>query len=230
MVLNSLTDIGQSRQSNQDNFWASRLKVDGYEQSVICLCDGMGGLSHGELASKMVVSAVRSHILEGKPFQGINELLQKVNNDIYASSQGDKSKLMGTTCTCLKYCDGEYEIWHVGDSRAYLVRDGQITQLTSDHSATKKYNVTKQNNPQLWEKYKNKLTRCIGVKPQVQLDYFDGVAKQGDRFVLCSDGCWRVFEDNDFDINLLTDLRKLFDTCIQLGETDNLTMSILTID
>lgn len=229
MVLNSLTDIGATRSSNQDNFWASRLQVNGKEQAVICLCDGMGGLTHGELASKMVVSAVRNHIVGGHPFKSLDMVIKEVNTKIHTSSHGDKSKLMGTTCTCLQCADDEYKVWHVGDSRAYLVRNGNVMQITTDHSATQKYNVTKQNNPQMWEKYKNKLTRCVGVKPELTLDYYEGKAIQGDRFVLCSDGCWRVFEDNVFDVNLLSNLRLLFDTCIRYGETDNLTMSILTV-
>lgn len=229
MVINSLTDIGVTRSSNQDNFWASRLSVNGKEQAVICLCDGMGGLSHGELASKMVVSAVRGYLLSGNPFDGLDNVIKKVNLEIYRTSSEDKTKMMGTTCTCLQCVDGEYRVWHVGDSRAYLVRNGESKQITIDHSAIRKYGVTKENNPQMYEKYKNKLTRCVGVKQDLQLDYYEGGARVGDRFILCSDGCWRVFEGKDFDVKLLSDLRRLIDTCIEYGETDNLTASVLTV-
>lgn len=229
MVLTSLTDIGSTRSSNQDNYWATRLRVNEEEQGIICLCDGMGGLSHGELASTMVVKAVRSHLLGGKSFESLDKVISEVNDEIYKLSQGEKAKLMGTTCTCLKCVGDEYKVWHVGDSRAYLLRDGDMKQITTDHSAIKKYGVTRKSDPQLYEKYKNKLTRCVGVKPSLQLDYYEGTVKSGDTFVLCSDGGWRVFEDRVFDATLLGNLRELFDTCIRYGETDNITMSVLTI-
>ena len=193
MKLYSLTDIGIKRSDNQDNYWSAILKVNDTEAGVVCLCDGMGGLNNGSLASRMVVEAVRDYILREFEFEGIDEVIKLVNQKILGMSGGEREKLMGTTCTFLLCYDGSYKIWHIGDSRAYLIRNGKETLLTTDHSAIHEYNIRKQDNEYLWNKYKNKLTRCIGVKNEILPDIYEGSYNSGDVFFLCSDGCKRLY-------------------------------------
>lgn len=226
MKIYSLTDKGDARRDNQDNFWSARLRVNEEEAGIICLCDGMGGLENGELASRMVVQAVKSYILSDFDFEKIGEVLRDVNSRIKEYSNG---KAMGTTCTVLQCYKGRYKICHIGDSRAYLLRDNAISLLTSDHSAIHEYGISKKENPDLWEKYKSKLTRCIGVKEEISPDYYQGVYREGDSFFLCSDGCWHYLEDYGFNTDKFVDLNWLFSAIRAYGETDNITAGILQI-
>lgn len=228
MKINTLTDIGIKRKENQDNYWAAILDVDGNEAGVICLCDGMGGLNNGGLASKIVVEDVRDYFKDNIDFDGLGAVLRKANKKIYdiANSEGAR---MGTTCTILLCYDGNYKIMHVGDSRCYLLRNHSFNVLTHDHSALAKYKIKKKDNPVLYKKYKNSLTRCIGVKLEVQTDYCEGTYSEGDTFLCCSDGLWHYFEDVEFREEDLLRLPELVKSCIKCGETDNITVGLLNI-
>lgn len=229
MKIQSLTDIGIKRKENQDNYWSALLNVNEVEAGVICLCDGMGGLNNGGYASGMIVKAVREYILSEFVFEGLESVIKDVNYSIFKMSGGSMERLMGTTCTILLCYEGYYKIYHIGDSRAYLIRDGKSTLLTTDHSAVHDFGITKQNNIVLWNKYKNKLTRCIGVKKDITLDFYTGEYNKGDKFLLCSDGCWHYFDDYNLSNESITDLNSLFKKCMANGETDNITAGILTI-
>lgn len=229
MRIDSLTDIGVKRKDNQDNYWSAILDVNGSEAGIVCICDGMGGLNNGGLASKMVVEAVRNHMLNDFDFSFLDSIISKVNLEILDMSGGDKSKLMGTTCTVLLCHKGTYYIFHIGDSRAYKVNSVKSELLTVDHSAVKEYNIRKQENPELWNRYKNKLTRCIGVKDTIFLDYYTGSYVDGDAFLLCSDGCWHLFDDVTLNKEMILNLPNLIKSCIANGETDNITVGVLHI-
>ena len=228
MKLTSLTDIGAKRKENQDNYWSARLDIDDEEAGVICLCDGMGGLSNGGLASQTVVEAVKDFFMEDYDFERLEDIVKDCNSKVREIGQ-TKDKGMGTTCSILFCMGGKYKVLHVGDSRVYLVRNGELHQLSTDHSALNMYKVTKANNPKLYAKYKNLLTRCIGVKPEVKLDYYEGEYFEGDKFFLCSDGLWHYFDDNSFSSDLLDDLGSLIQRCISEGETDNITVGVLEV-
>ena len=226
MQLMSITDVGVKRKENQDNYWGAVLLVNEVETGVICLCDGMGGLHNGGLASKIVVESVRDEIKNGTCFEALKEVLQQANETIYNLGKKEGS-LMGTTCTLLECSDGRYKIYHVGDSRCYRLRGAQFNPITQDHSFLKEYNVTKESNPVLWRKYKNTLTRCIGVKPEVVIDYYEGSYQKDDVFLLCSDGMWHYYENNVILREDLQDLPNLVKRCISSGETDNITAGLL---
>ena len=228
MKLDSITDIGVKRQENQDNYWSALLNIDGTEAGVICLCDGMGGLNDGGLASKMVVEAVKDSILSGIEFIDLVETLNQANRFIYELGQ----KSMGTTCTLLFCMGNQYEIYHIGDSRCYLGRGSKLTQLTTDHSFLQKYkNATKppEMSQEKWNRYKSCLTRCIGVKPTAQIDYYKGNYREGDLFFVCSDGMWHHLDVDKILDNSTICLNELVSVCIGKGETDNITAGILYI-
>lgn len=229
MKLISLTDIGVRRRENQDNYWSALLSVDGEEAGVICMCDGMGGLNSGGLASKMVASAVRDYLKTSIDFYGLKDVIEQANKSIYELSNGDKSAVMGTTCTVLLCYQGKYRILHVGDSRCYLLSNHEFNALTVDHSAIKQYGITKEKSELLYKRYKNSLTRCIGVKPEVTLDYYEGNYSEGDSFLVCSDGLWHYLEDYDYFEEDLFDLKGLVQKCMDSGETDNITVGVLTV-
>lgn len=229
MDIISLTDKGAYRENNQDNYWAAVLDVNGEEAGVICLCDGMGGLENGELASRLVTSAVREYILKDFDFSGIIGVLERVNRKIYNMSGGDNSKLMGTTCTIVMCYMGKYNVCHIGDSRGYLFRAGKSYQITEDHSVVHKYKITKEKDPVLWNKYKNKLTKCIGVGTEIEPAFYEGDYVKGDKFVVCSDGCWHIFDDIEMTNKEISNLYDLFKVCKSHGERDNITAGVLKI-
>lgn len=222
MKIISLTDIGAKRKENQDNFWSALLNINGYEAGFVCLCDGMGGLNDGGLASRMVVEAVRDAVLSGLKFSELGSVLEQVNKNIYEYAQ-EKSQQMGTTCTLVQCCKGRYDIFHVGDSRCYMLSNGKYTALTEDHSAIKKYGITKKENESLWRKYKNSLTKCIGIKSTVEIDSYSGEYVPGDGFFLCSDGVWHYLDEHVVSLQDLSNLSKIFNKCMEDGELDNMT-------
>lgn len=229
MRILSLTDIGVSRKDNQDNYWAARLDVNNKEYGVLCLCDGMGGLNNGGLASKMVVETVRNYCLQDLDLHGLIQEISKCNLEIYNLGK-NSNKLLGTTCTVLISDSDSYRIAHIGDSRCYFYDGTGTKAVTVDHSALQKYGVTMQNNPVLFKKYKNSLTRCIGVKPKIQMDTYKGKCSKGNKFLVCSDGFWHYFKENKLqEISSVSMLNNLVNSYMSMGETDNITVGVLEV-
>lgn len=228
MRIDSNTDIGIKRKENQDNYWSAVLDVDNNEYGIVCLCDGMGGLNNGGLASRMVVNEVRDYLRAGNDFIGLREVLDEVNVKVNSVGVAENVK-MGTTCTVLCCSRGKYQIYHVGDSRCYKISKGVFSSLTEDHSVLRKYGITKKENINLYNKYKNTLTRSIGVKPTVMLDYLEGSYSEGDAFLLCSDGFWHYLDENSYSASDILNLKSATGMCMGSGETDNITVSVLYV-
>lgn len=227
-TLESISDIGCKRKDNQDNYWSSISMVDGVETGLLCVCDGMGGLENGALASKIIVEAISEGFKDGIPFYALKDVISSANRRVYDLGSSEDKK-MGTTCTVLQVCHGKWEILHIGDSRCYRIhKEGSMQLLTTDHSAVKQLGITKESDPVKYKKYKNSLTRCIGIKPEVYADYYKGTYERGDSFIVCSDGMWHLFEKEAFrGSDDLEDLRLLVKKCIDNGETDNITCTKL---
>lgn len=224
MILNSISDIGVRRKDNQDNYWSAVLSIDGEDSAILCVCDGMGGLNNGGLASKIVVQSVMEAIKEGTPFEELTGVLEQANGVVY--DLGSEAK-MGTTCTLLQCSCGSYKILHIGDSRCYKFTKNSFDVLTKDHSVIKEFGISRESDPVKYKKYKNLLTRCIGVKPEISVDYYEGKYEEGDIFLVCSDGVWHYFDKHVISENILSDLPSLVKKCIGAGETDNITASVL---
>lgn len=223
MKLDTVTDIGVRRKENQDNYWGARLLVNGEEVGVLCVCDGMGGLNDGGLASRIVVEAVKDYFKQSIDLIGLREVIEESNTKIY-----NKDSKMGTTCTILVCSGGKYDILHVGDSRCYLVRNDTFESLTIDHSALFKYGITRENK-ELWKKYRGLLTRCIGVTKDVKIDSYSGTYLDGDKFLVCSDGFWHYLDVFSVSGSELLDLNGLVQKCISKGETDNISIGVLSV-
>ena len=229
MKLNSISDIGIKRKDNQDNFWSALVTIDDEEAGVVCVCDGMGGLNNGGLASQIVVQSIVEGFKSGLPFKELGDIIKQANKIVYELGSNEKSK-MGTTCTLVQCLKGKYQIFHIGDSRCYRLRNSVLESLTVDHSALREYGLDPQKNYAVWKKYKNSLTRCIGVKPEIVVDYYEGTYEDGDRFLVCSDGLWHYFDKWGFhESDISDDLNELVQKCIDCGETDNITLSILSV-
>ncbi len=186
----SRTNQGRVRTSNEDSFVANP------ETKLLLVADGMGGHAAGEIASNLAASTVNewvtSHIGTA---EDAGEMLRQgaleANRRVYEAQCQDRMLAgMGSTLTAMLFEDRRYHIAHVGDSRAYRLRDGTLEQLTRDHSLVwhlyengvlEKTDLSK--HPQ-----KNLITRSIGSHPEVDIDLEQGEGRAGDVYLLCSDG------------------------------------------
>jgi protein phosphatase len=225
------TDVGRHRSGNED---AAFVQVP-----LFVLADGMGGAQSGEVASGLAVGA----FIRGLPEQGsISERLQAVahraNEEIYASSVSDpRNAGMGTTLVAA-YLDGDaLVIAHVGDSRAYRLRDGELTRLTEDHSLVgelvRSGRLTEdeaREHPQ-----RSVITRALGIESLVKVDIWNYPLQSGDVILLCSDGLTDMIAEGQVRSSLLagTSLddaaRRLIDAANAAGGRDNITVVLFRV-
>lgn len=265
MQVYAVTDIGK-RAQNEDSFWVATIGVEleggdlsqvgntpgelpanVVEGSIICVCDGMGGLSRGDVASQTVIKYIRDTVQSGTV--SIDSLVDTINaasNDLYKLGQSQGARL-GTTCTVIILVNGEYRILHVGDSRCYKInRDSTYTVLTEDHTAFNKFrkegqliriderNVQVRGKVQRIGQLRSKLTKSVGVKPEVEVDVLEGIYSRGDMFLISSDGFWHGLEiDPRWTINLRHAVNKeehfskLIEKFKRAGASDNLTVTMV---
>lgn len=218
MATEGYTDIGLGRYNvNQDSFLTLDLDVDGIYYQVLLVCDGMGGLADGQIASSTLVRNIEQCILtHGVDLEKIKRSIVETNDLLYDSYSEDKS---GTTCSLVIIGNGRYEVLHIGDSRVYLFRGEGYKQLTKDHTYLN--NLIKKGveiTPEIRKKYQSVLSRCIGVMLKPRIDSASGTTKEGDVFIACSDGFWHYW---DFDYS---DLPKSIERLKRTGERDNITV------
>jgi len=192
--------MGITKKVNQDSFCLKIAKTPNANIVFVILCDGMGGLKNGELASSWVVNAfsawfeseLPAELKRNATFEQIknrwniiaNEQNQKIGN--YGRSNGFK---LGTTLTAVLIIDNKFLIIHVGDTRIYKIND-TITQLTKDQTVVamevEKHRLTQEQAKT--DARKNELLQCVGASPKVIPDYDTGTLSENDVFLLCSDG------------------------------------------
>lgn len=195
------TDAGGYRESNQDSAYAGGVKTKAGRAFLGVVCDGMGGLSHGEMASKAVTDAFAEwfeqefrFIMNGGDisevvFEQWKQLINAVNAEILRLS-AELSCTMGTTLSAVLLFCGRYYSAQIGDSRVYMMCGDGIQQITSDHSLVAdmaKVGLLTENEIHSSSK-RNVLTRCIGAMSSVSADYYSGDISEDSAFLLCSDG------------------------------------------
>ncbi len=239
MKVHSQTDVGLVRTVNEDACSAGLLGKNG---AWAVVCDGMGGANGGEIASQTAVKSIEQQILSAyeEDFKKeikllLNTLVYHANAAVYDMAQEDESlKGMGTTVIVAIVLDHVAHIAHVGDSRAYLLHNGNIMQLTTDHSMVqeliKNGDLTVEQakvHPQ-----KNIITRALGVNPVVEIDYVTVALKEQDRILICTDGLTNYIEADEIrkmadtlDSVTLTD--RLVASAKEYGGGDNITVAIL---
>jgi protein phosphatase len=237
------TDKGFVRQNNEDNYYLD------VSSGLLVVADGMGGHASGEVASKMAVDVIRDYfknVQEGRfPVVGtyredcsemtnrIGSAVHLANMAVYEAAKSD-SKLqgMGTTVAAVLIHGNKLSIAHVGDSRVYLVRAGDIEQLTDDHSIVYeqvKRELISRDEAQKSE-MKNILTRAVGISPDVEVDFNEMTLTDGDVLILCSDGLNTMISDDDILSTVIsTDgpaetCEKLIDMANNNGGRDNITV------
>jgi serine/threonine protein phosphatase PrpC len=231
------SDPGKIRASNEDSFIANT------KHTIFLVADGMGGHAAGEIASQIAASTVEEILSDSESGFTVEQLLQfavqKANTSVYETQRvKPECKGMGSTLTVLLFRDTQYHIAQVGDSRAYLLRNQTLNQLTQDHSLVwplyKSAIISKEEisrHPQ-----KNLITRSIGTQPQVEADLQKGDALAGDVYLLCSDGLTDVLSDKEI-LRLLTgenrDPQELSDLLVNAandgGGPDNITAVVVRL-
>jgi len=187
----SLTDTGRRRRHNEDAYVS--------EPPLFAVADGMGGAQAGELASSLAAAALKDDTADREGGeQRVDELIQEANRRVYQrQSQDAAASGMGTTMTVALVEDDRVAIGHVGDSRAYLIRDRRLEQLTEDHSLVAELVRSGKLSPEEAEGHPQRsvITRALGTDPDVDVDTFSVETKPGDLFLLCSDGLTSMVDD-----------------------------------
>jgi len=244
------TNIGLKRAHNEDSFFlpdAERLAI---------VADGMGGHASGEVASKMAVETVAEHFrntsddaeltwpykLDGSDRYDANRLhvgIKLANLRIYDKAQRDENcHGMGTTIVATVFLDDKVLIGHVGDSRVYRMRDGQLTQLTEDHSLLNDYIRMKRLSSDDVGKFphKNVIVRALGMKESVQVDMLADTLRLGDTYLLCSDGLSGMVDDAGLayilgdEPDLDTACERLIHAANRNGGQDNITCVLARLE
>jgi serine/threonine protein phosphatase PrpC len=186
-----VSDPGRKRRRNEDAFVVS--------PPVFAVADGMGGPRAGEVASGLAAGAVEADEDAGRDGETrVVELIREANRRVYERSTGDESVSgMGTTMTVAVVGGDGVSIGHVGDSRAYLARDGALRQLTDDHSLVAELVRGGKLSPEEAEQHPQRsvITRALGTDPDVDVDVFTVAPHEGDVFLLCSDGLTTMLSD-----------------------------------
>jgi protein phosphatase len=226
------TDTGKKRRRNEDEFVV--------EPPLFAIADGMGGAQAGELASSLAAGALREDESDVASGEGrVVQLIQEANRRVYQRSAEDAAASgMGTTMTVALVEDGTVAFGHVGDSRAYLIRDGSLEQLTEDHTLVAELVRSGKLSPEEAEAHPQRsvITRALGTDPDVDVDTFSIETKAGDLFMLCSDGLTSMVDDEvilrtveKYRSNLRNAAKALIRAANKGGGEDNITVVFFEI-
>lgn len=227
----ALSDIGKVRKGNEDAFYVA--------ENLFAVADGMGGHMAGEVASAVALDVLKEGLKTGKhanPQALLKKRVDQANAQVYKSAQ-EKPELygMGTTLTALLIIDKILNFAHIGDSRAYLLRQGKLKQLTEDHSVVAEMVRQGKLRPEEAERHpaRSILTRALGTEPEAEIDVFQETAKEGDKILLCTDGLNSIVGDPEIEKTLNQNL-PLPKICQQLvaaandkGGYDNITVVVV---
>ncbi|MBW8771988.1 MAG: Stp1/IreP family PP2C-type Ser/Thr phosphatase [Gemmatimonadetes bacterium] len=192
------TDVGIVRSGNEDNYLMLA------DRGIFIVADGMGGHAAGEVASEMAVRLISRDLgtVRGLPDEEVAERMRQAirgaNAAIYERTLTEHDKRgMGTTATALVLLPNRFLLGHVGDSRAYRLRDGRFEQLTKDHSYVQEQVDAGLLTPEQARvhPYSNVITRCVGANQDVIPDTYGGDLRTGDVVLLASDGLTGMLED-----------------------------------
>jgi protein phosphatase len=187
------TDVGRQRTANEDSLVV--------RPPLFAVADGMGGAKAGEVASAVAVEAVEQAQESGDPTEAqLAGIVRDANRRIYDLAVADESRRgMGTTLTLAKVDGDEVSLAHVGDSRAYRMREGELTQLTRDHSLVAELERSGQITAEAAEHHPQRsiITRALGPEPDVQVDTYTLATRDGDVFLICSDGLTSMISDDE---------------------------------
>ena len=219
------TDTGRQRHANEDAYFASA--------PLFAVADGMGGAQAGEVASRIAAGAFEQGMDEAGPAETqLEGIAQHANREIHELAQRDSTRAgMGTTLTAALLRDDEVSLSHVGDSRAYVLRGGELKRLTKDHSLVEELRRQGRLTDEEAEEHPQRsiITRALGPEPSVNVDTMTFPARNGDVFLLCSDGLTTMVSDEEIARilgeakTLRGAVNKLIDAANAEGGRDNIT-------
>ena len=227
------SDVGRVRDGNEDSYLI--------QEPFFAVADGMGGHVAGDVASRTAVQTLSERIQDGPSIgpDGLERAVKEANASIYEKAVSDRSlQGMGTTCTLLLVDGSELHIAHVGDSRAYLLRNGEISQLTEDHTLVGRMVKEGRLSPEEAERHPQRsiITRVLGVDDHVDVDLLTIPILEGDKVLICSDGLTSMI-DADAIQEVLTEIEnpqgaveRLIDLANEAGGEDNITAVLLSFD
>ena len=226
----ALSHTGLIRPGNEDCY------IVDAERGLLAVADGMGGHQAGEVASHLALRALRDRLFDGTPGEPLPRMLAAAafaNDIVYRSSQSSRERAgMGTTLTAVWVVGSRGFLAHIGDSRAYLFRDGQLQTLTNDHSyvgeLVRNGGLTVEEARQ--HPRRNILTRAQGTEGTVSIDSREIALRAGDRLLLCTDGLYEVIPDAEIAAvmgryqELAATVQELLRVTLERGGPDNVTV------
>ncbi len=225
------TDVGRQRSANEDDFVLA--------PPFFAVADGMGGAKAGEVASAMATGVFEGESDSGEPAEAqLARILREANRRIHDLAVADEShRGMGTTLTAAKVTGDEISLAHVGDSRAYRMRDGELEQLTKDHSLVAELERSGQITAEAAEHHPQRsiITRALGPEPEVEVDTYTVTGREGDLFLLCSDGLTSMISDEEIGsiLRAAESLDAAADALVraanQSGGKDNITVVLFRV-
>ena len=233
----SVTDIGRKRKLNQDFVYSSDETV-GNLKNVYIVADGMGGHQAGDYASKCTVETMVREIkgcFEQSPIRILSRAIRIANDQVRRKAREDESLYgMGTTVVAATVLGKYLQVANVGDSRLYIINE-EVRQITRDHSLVEEMvrmggldREAARNHPD-----KNIITRAIGARDTIEIDFFHEELKSGDLILMCSDGLTNMLEDEEIGRILKTPgtieerAERLIDVANQNGGRDNIAVILI---
>jgi PPM family protein phosphatase len=225
------SDLGRQRQGNEDKLFV--------RVPLFVVADGMGGAQAGEVASQMAVESFGSGMPQGPPADGLVRIIENANRAIHDRSRTDaRTAGMGTTVTAAYVGEDEVTIAHVGDSRAYVLREGNLIRLTKDHSLVGELVARGKLTEEQAEMHPQRsvITRALGSEPDVDVDVHVYQARGGDVFMVNSDGLTSMVpEARVKDIlaggsSLAQAGRELIAAANDAGGRDNITVILFRVE
>jgi PPM family protein phosphatase len=228
----SRSDTGRQRTANEDAFYASG--------PVFAVADGMGGAQAGEVASRIAAESFEPAVRgDESPEAYLRAIAQSANQQIHSLAQHDSTRSgMGTTLTAAIVEGDEVSLAHVGDSRGYVWRDGELRMLTSDHSLVEELRRQGRISDEQAEDHPQRsiITRALGPESEVEVDTLTFSARPGDVFLLCSDGLTTMIRDEGIAAVLAASdtLDQAVDTLVatanEAGGRDNITVVAFRVE
>ncbi len=260
-TIDANSDIGNKKKVNQDSLIIKQARTNTLGRVCFaCLCDGMGGLSQGEIASASFINRMNQwfenelpRLISGEASEETEDLsitksikidywkeieyqwgliCSQMNQGLgrYGADQGIK---LGTTAVVAIFMHGEYLIMSVGDSRAYQIEKKSIKQITHDQSYVQQQIDLGRMTLKEAEKspQKSVLLQCIGASENVYPDFFRGVCNKNERFLLCSDGLWRLLKKEEIIKYAFQKdgVKKMTEIVKARGETDNISGLVIGV-
>jgi len=226
------TDVGRVRTGNEDSYFV--------DSPLFVIADGMGGHAAGDVASATAVEVIQSKrdAISAADPESLSEAIREANRAIWKRSADDTNLSgMGTTCTMILVDGATARIAHVGDSRAYLVHEGEMRQVTDDHTLVGRLVREGKLEPEEAARHpqRSMITRALGVDEDVEVDLLSLPVTEGDRLIICSDGLSGMVSEEEMteilrdESDPQTAADRLVDRANDAGGEDNITVIVIDV-